>query len=81
MCFYEVFFCCLFVICIIAVCTEAEVRLVNGSDGSEGRVELCYQGVWITICDLLWGIQEAQVVCRQLGYPNATECQFDGMKI
>lgn len=43
---------------------------MNGSVASEGRVELCYGGFWSTVCDRQWGIQEAQVVCRQQGYTS-----------
>ncbi|XP_030847853.1 neurotrypsin [Strongylocentrotus purpuratus] len=44
------------------------VRLVNGPSPSEGRVEILYNGQWNTICDNYWNLEEAQVVCRQLGY-------------
>ena len=34
----------------------------------EGRVEICVNNVYQTVCDDLWDEQEARVVCRQNGY-------------
>ena len=39
----------------------------------EGRVEMCDEGEWKSVCDLKWGKEEAQVVCRQLGYTNQSQ--------
>lgn len=46
----------------------SEVRLVNGNSMSSGRVEIYHSGEWGTVCDDNFFDDEADVVCRYLGY-------------
>ena len=49
-------------------CSHGDVRLVNGTTLQEGRLEICYNSNWGTVCQDRWGNEDSFVVCRQLGY-------------
>lgn len=40
---------------------------MGGTDGLEGRVEVCVGDEWGTVCERMWDTIDASVVCRQLG--------------
>ena len=50
-------------------CTyNGQIRLINGSNNSSGRVEVCLSDLWGTVCDDGWDSNDATIVCIQLGY-------------
>ena len=63
-------------------CTNGTIRLVGGQSSNEGRVEICINGVWGTVCHPSWDNNDAKVVCRQLGFPvsginfGLSKCSF-----
>ena len=49
------------------------IRLQGSTLPYAGRVEVFYAGVWGTISSSNWDINDATVVCRQLGYSAGAE--------
>ena len=54
-------------------CEDGDVRLMGGSNPLEGRVEVCINRAWGTICDNGFNNEDATVICNQLGVPFESE--------
>ena len=59
-------------------CTDGELRLSGAITTNQGRLEVCVNGAWGSVCDSqgVFTTDEAKVACRQLG-----KLQVEGIKI
>ena len=53
-------------------CVDGDVRLVNSNTSQEGRLQVCFNRVWGTVCNDRFDSDDARVVCSQLS------TQFEG---
>ena len=62
-------------------CTAGEVRLTGSTANStEGRVEICLNNEWGTVCDRMWDVVEARVVCQQLQLTSNSMYYINGKR-
>ncbi|KAM9703287.1 scavenger receptor cysteine-rich domain-containing protein DMBT1-like isoform 1-T2 [Menidia menidia] len=47
------------------ICSE-HMKLVNGTNRCDGRVQIYHTGSWKPVCSTNWGVAEAAVVCREI---------------
>ena len=50
------------------VCANGDLRLAGSTVAGQGRVEICINETWGTICDDSWGTPDASVACQVLGF-------------
>ena len=55
---------------------SGDIRLVDGSNPTEGRVEVFISGRWGTVCDDGWDDNGVSVLCRQLGFSASGELLY-----
>ena len=57
----------------VGSCDEGDIRLVGGANVTIGRIEVCINNAWGTVCNNRFGTNEALVICRQLGYSDTSK--------
>lgn len=62
--------------CVCTACTQGDIRLVAGSAANEGRVEICNNNMWGSVCDQGWDINDARVACRHAGYSGGATSEY-----
>ena len=70
---YSYYLHCLHVDCDIPGRNRSDIRLAGSNEPASGRVEILVGDQWGTICDVFWGLGDAEVVCRDLGYTGALQ--------
>ena len=49
-------------------CVNGSIRLSNSVYANQGRVDVCLNNTWGTVCPTNWNNNDAAVACHQLGY-------------
>ena len=52
---------------------DGEIRLVDKTSPTSGRLEILKDGLWGTVCSYHFGIDDANVACRQMGYSGVAQ--------
>ena len=55
---------------------NGDVKLVNGPTDYQGTVAIFYNGTWGSLCDDSWQYDDADVICRQIGYESAARVWY-----
>ena len=52
-------------------CSHGSIRLRDSTGSMNGRVEVCLNGDWGTVCHDGWSTVDSNIACRQLGFSNS----------
>ena len=69
----KLFLCCIIVFHLPTECVTDSVRLVGGTDPSEGQIELCVSHFWHPVCDDGFTVSETELICKALGYDSGVK--------
>ena len=64
-----------FTLCFLVIedCSNGQPRLIGGVSPSQGRVEVCINNTYGTVCDDHWDELDAKVVCSQLNLSSTSK--------
>jgi hypothetical protein len=57
-------------------CETGSIKVVDGQDTSDGRIEICFDNLWGTICSQSWDKNDALIACKQLGFSTEFALSF-----
>ena len=61
----------------VGICEDGQLRLAGvTATARSGRVEVCFNETWGTICDSFWTVNDGRVACRQLGFSKLSMCLY-----
>ena len=49
-------------------CEDGDIKLTGGNSEEEGTIQVCFSNQWGLISEYGWSQNNAQVVCRELGF-------------
>lgn len=59
------------------VCYTGHIRLLGGQSAAEGTMELCSLNTWAATCGEYFSVDDATVICRQLGFNSSETDRFE----
>ena len=59
-------------LCTFIDCTDGDIQIISYNNNNKhiGRIEVCVNGTWGTVCSDFFDDNDAKVACRQLGYSH-----------